>query len=61
MKVSDLPLGKGKAVLQTKNGKKIRVNGEVTEKNGQKFLITIHNGVKLSFSPNTIVRKWKAI
>lgn len=62
--VKDLPLGPGKGVLITKDGKKIKINhGRVVEVNGAKVLQSLKKpfsqGNKSSFAGGTRVKEWQ--
>jgi hypothetical protein len=66
-KVRNLPLGPGKGILITKKSPEpIRVSGEVVIVKGEKRLLAKKNNlenqncIKLCFSPETRVLKWKS-
>jgi hypothetical protein len=64
-KVRNLPLGPGKGILITKKREPIRVSGEVVIVKGEKRLLAKKKNsenqdcIKLCFSPETRVLRWK--
>ncbi len=58
-RIKDLPLGRGKGIIKTRKGERIRVNGRVILTKSKKKYLVVEKSSRQAFGPGTRVERWK--